>query len=214
MVSSDEQPDESGRGRSFLTTADRKFLRGNKEKYSRQARYNREQAILNRTYSAILDFTLLWEEWDRDTEWDQREWWQLRGSERGPVYDKQIEDQLLENGLRDMVAFALFLARADPLFRPEGPNYAHTPYIEQFLLFVFQRLGREYRRYVRDYELRIDGEDLMWDEIRQQIEDNEEVPVGKLALALELDALDIDNESIREALQEEVRRQLSENSSE
>jgi hypothetical protein len=65
---------------------------------------------------------------------------------------------------------------------------------------VFRRLGQEYRRYVRDYELHIEDEDLMWDKIREQIEDGEPVEVGKLALALELGTLGIDSEPARETL--------------
>lgn len=215
MVSKGKIEREMARGRGFLSSADRKWLLMPREEYieehSRQYWGQRRDELQNRVYDAILDFSLLWEHWDRDERWDRRAWWTVRGAEGVRPYDEQIEDQALEDGLRDMSAFALFLARADPLFRPEEPNYANTPYIEQFLLFVFRQLGREYRRYVRDYELHIDGEDLMWDKIRQQIEDGEEVPVGKLALALELDTLGIDPEPVREALQEEVRNQLAEN---
>lgn len=201
--------DGSGSSRSFLTDADRDYLRGDQTEYSRQNRYNRERAIRERAYNAILDFSLLWEEWDRDERWDRRAWWELRDLDSSPVYDEQIADQDLENGLRDMVAFALFLTRADPLFQSDDIGFAGTPYIEQFLLLVFRRLGSEYRRYVRDYELRIEGEELMWDSIRAQLDQGEDVPLEKLALALETGTLDVDPEPIQDALREEVRKQLT-----
>lgn len=210
MTSDESAPKERPRG--ILTEADREFLR-NSEEYSRQAAHARQNAILERTRNAILDFTLLWEQWDHDERWDRRDWWQLRGLDQRPTYDEPIDDRALEGGLRDMAALALFLARADTLFRPEEPQPAEFLYIDKFLLLVFRRLGREYRRYVRDYNLEIEGEDLMWGQIQRALEEGEEVPAEKLLLALEMDTLDVDPEPIREAIQEVFRTQLQDDQS-
>jgi len=54
------------RGRGVLSTADRDFLRSDRDEYSRQARHGREDAIANRVRNAILDFGLLFEHTDRE----------------------------------------------------------------------------------------------------------------------------------------------------
>lgn len=205
MTNAENGGDERPRG--VLSEADRSYLR-NSEGYSRQAAHARENAILERTQNAILDFTLLWEEWDRDQRWDRRKWWRLRGLDQEPMHSDPIDDHALEHGLRDMAAFALFLCRADTLFRSEDADFAEPSYVDEFLLLVFRRLGQEYRRYIRDFELRIEGEDIMWDRIRRQLEEGEEVPVEKLMLALEMDTLGVATEPIQEALQEAFREQL------
>lgn len=205
-MTSDENSTEE-RPRGLLSEADREFLR-NSEEYSRQASYARQNAIFERTYNAILDFTLLWEQWDRGERWDRRKWWELRGLDQSPTYDEPIDDRDLERGLRDMTAFALFLCRADALFRPEEPQFAEPLYIEEFLLLVFRRLGEEYRRYVRNVNLEVEGEDLMWGQIRRALEEGEDVPAEKLLLALEMDTLGVDAEPIREEIQELFRQKL------
>lgn len=50
--------DSEGRGRGILTEADREYLQ-NPDEYSRQASYNREQAIRERLQRAFRDFPLL-----------------------------------------------------------------------------------------------------------------------------------------------------------
>jgi len=54
---------EDERGRGILTPADREFLR-NPEDYSRQAAYNRNEAIKERVENSMLDFMLLARELD------------------------------------------------------------------------------------------------------------------------------------------------------
>lgn len=208
MASSDENAANIGRPRGFLSPADRKWLLMDREEYieghSRQYWGQRRDEVYERVHNAILDFSLLWEHWDRGTRWDRRKWWHLRGLDQRPMHSEPIDDRDLERGLRDMAAFALFLCRADTLFRPEDADFAEPSYVDEFLLLVFRRLGREYRRYVRDFELRIEGEDIMWDRIRRQLEEGEEVPVEKLMLALEMDTLDVDAEPMQEAFREQI----------
>lgn len=205
-MTSDENAPE-GRPRGLLSEADREFLQA-PEEYSRQASHARQNAISERAYNAILDFTLLWEQWDPDERWDRRKWWELRGLDGSPTYDEPIADRDFERGLRDMAAFALFLCRADALFRPEDPQFAESLYVEEFLLLVFRRLGEEYRRYVRSVDLQVEGEDLMWGQIRRALEEGEDVPAEKLLLALEMDTLGVDAEPIREEIQELFRQKL------
>ena len=54
---------EDERGRGILTPADREFLR-NPDEYSRQAAYNRNEAIKERVENSVLDFILLARELD------------------------------------------------------------------------------------------------------------------------------------------------------
>lgn len=49
----------------FLTTTDREFLRGEKEYNTKQQRYQRRQAIRERTRAAFRDFSLLYETVDK-----------------------------------------------------------------------------------------------------------------------------------------------------
>lgn len=59
MVSSGDGADDRPRG--ILSPADREFLRGEKEKYSRQARYKRERDIRERLLNALLDLPVIFE---------------------------------------------------------------------------------------------------------------------------------------------------------
>jgi hypothetical protein len=63
------------RDRGVLTEADRKYLK-NPDDYSRQASYQREDAIRNRIRNAVLDFQML------ATDVDQRVYDELFGAER------------------------------------------------------------------------------------------------------------------------------------
>lgn len=202
--------DGDERGRGVLSPADRKYLR-NPEEYSRQARHEREKAILERVENAILDFTILWEEWDREEEWHRRIWWEVRGSNGQAAYNEPIGDVEIEDGLRDMAVFSLLLARSDTLFDPEGraSSYQDDPYAEWFFLSILKRLGREYRLYVRDYHLEIESEVLMWGRLQERLEDGEDVPVEQLLWALDLEVFDVDAAPIQESLQEEFRKQLA-----
>jgi hypothetical protein len=215
MVSNAEIEREEARDRAMLSGPDRKWLLLPREEFveqhSRQYWGQRRDELRERVYNTLLDFALLWEHWD------ENEIWQLRDSDHRPASHTPIEDAELESGLRDMIVFGLYLANPEPLFHPDkqpistkGGFSTTAPYVEQFLLQVFKRLGRSHRTYVRDYELTIEGEELMWGKIRKRIERGEDVPPEHLIWILELGALeDVDPEPIQKALQEEFRKQLT-----
>lgn len=84
----------SDRERGILSPADREFLIATEEeleeKYTRQARAKRQQAIRDRVYEAVLDFMYLYEFWPADP--------------RKEVFTDLLADWQGRTGLADMLA--------------------------------------------------------------------------------------------------------------
>lgn len=85
--------------KGFLTSTDREFLRGKKEYDSKQSRYDRRQAIRERTRAAFHDFSLLYETLDR--------------SERNKIFAPADESHSLFRAMIDTMAFLYHALEGD-----------------------------------------------------------------------------------------------------
>ena len=180
------------RGRGILTEADRAFLRSPDE-YSRQSTHARQNAIIERMRNAILDFSILFEELDRD---DFETIFSRPRSEKMP-----FDDPAIEAGLRDALALVLESAGGDALFRRPGNSPSHVQPVpaEQLLLDALERLARFYGYQINTADLEVEAERIPWRALEGELEERHELDPEQLARFLSRDEVDTS------VIQEQVR---------
>jgi hypothetical protein len=209
------------RPRGVLTDADRNFLR-NPETYSDQAAYNRRADIRERTRNGILDFTDLFEALVRGDESYRHPRW-LYGlredyvpgeAPASPVNNNlhHLEDEELRGGLRDMIAFALWLTGGNTLpAAPEGGYEGNARAARDLLDDAIRRVGRAYGVMVHDVDLDVTSEPIPYNEVITDLQKGEDVPADQLGylLAGADQVPSIDEERTLGLLREDLREQLA-----
>lgn len=191
-MSNDENRPE-GRPRGTLTEADREFLRNRKE-YSRQAAHARQNAIVERTRNAILDFSLLF---DHLT---QEDWEDVSGHPPTPTV--WFDDPAFDAGVRDTLASMILVSGGRGLIEGSAPV---DPTSERLLRDAFERVAWRYMLDMERFELIIEAERIRWRQLLERLEDGEELSIDELSQLLIATRNDLDTG----ALQRELREQLT-----
>ena len=189
---------DDGRERGILTSADREFLRSDPDEYSRQARHARRDAIVERMRNAVLDFSILFEELDRD---DFETIFSRPRANKMPYNDPTIEA-----GLRDTLALVLESGGGDGLFRGLGNSGPHTQDLEaeRLLLDALERLAWFYGYQINTAELKVEAEKIPWRALEGELKEGGELDPEQLARFLSRDDVDTS------AIQEQVRTMIFE----
>ena len=180
---------DSGRNRGILSTADRDFLCADSDEYSRQAQHAREQAIRERMYDAMLDFTVLFDHLKHD----ERE--KIFGS---PNITPQVqhEDSAFEDGLRD--AFALILEGTGAVGLFDEYRRPGDTTTERLLAEALERIAWRYKYRLVDAKVDVEAERIPWYDLIERLEDGQEIDAERLGYLLDHD--DIDTDEIKEQM--------------
>lgn len=179
--------DGDDRDRGVLSPADRQFLRS-PEEYSRQATHEREKAIRERVWNAILDFELL-----ANMPPEQRQ--RVLGSD--DPYDEQHKPaphMEFEVGLTWMIAFAHQLATdlgtpVEPL--PPGNTYKSRDF-EIRLQEGLERAYVEENLVLEDLSLQIDAQKVPGlNTIRERLEGGRSPSPQTIQYLLETDEIEL-----------------------
>lgn len=192
MTSDENGPEKRPRG--ILTEADRKFLR-NREEYSRQAAHARQEAVVERTRNAILDFSLLF---DNLTDED---WTDITGVY--PMNDVWFDDPEIEAGIRDTLASMVLVSGGRHLVM--NPD-AHDPTAERILRDAFERVAWTRLYDLTHFEVSLVTEAIRGRDLTRRLEEGDELSIDELSKLLIATRDNVD----REALQAELREQLAE----
>lgn len=189
-MTNDENSND-GRPRGILTEADRNFLR-NREGYSRQAAHARQNAVVERTRNAILDFSLLFDNLTDD------DWTDITGTY--PANDAWFDDSDIEAGVRDTLASMILVSGGRHLIRSTPDSVA-----EQMLRDAFERVA--WRRWydLTHFEVSIVAERIHGRDLVRRLAEGDELSIDELSKLLIATRDDVD----REALQAELRKQLA-----
>lgn len=191
-MTNDENSND-GRPRGILTEADRDFLR-NREGYSRQAAHARQNAIVERTRNAILDFSLLFDNLTDD------DWTDI--TETSPTNDVWFDDSDIEAGVRDTLASMILVSGGRHLIRnPSTPNST----AERMLRDAFERVAWTRWYDLAHFEVSIVAERIQGRDLVRRLAEGDELSIDELSKLLIATRDDVD----REALQAELRKQLA-----
>lgn len=198
MVSNGEMESKKDRDRGILNDADRKWLLMDREEFieehSRQYWGQRRDEVRKRTRDGILDFSLLFDHMTIE------DWEAVSGSRPSPQV--WFDDPAFESGVRDTLASMLLIVGGRSLFEGVGPA---NPTAERVLYDAFERLAWLYMYDLERFDLTIEAERIHWRELREKLEEGEELSVDELSKLLIAAQDEVDTE----ALQNTVRDQLA-----
>jgi len=198
--------EDEGRGRGILTEADREYLR-NPDEYSRQAAYNREQAIRERLQRAFNDFPLLARELN-DSVLDDLlapEWHTREDEDGDTVAGSKIKSETitLPDGMMFLLRAALATDRVNPM--PEvGVETALSPFINDLERGIGKWLNQRHGL-TGDVSVSVEVNDLQRaDTLADELEERDDPLVGfdRLEAAAQLSRAGYSTEEIAELVGE------------
>lgn len=191
-MSKENETDDRPRG--ILTPADRAYLQGERE-LTEGSEFNTQRRIRQRVYNSILDFTILFDHMDE----------QERQKVFGYPYPLiSFEDQALEDGLRDTLAFVLYTMGGRELMTPTtgGPQMLS---VRRLLKDACYRVGKkdpdnDGQYLVQDIEFNVDATRFAIPNLITDLEEGRKLSPGAIRFLLETDEVDtgVIQEHIRE----------------
>jgi len=161
--------------------------------HAKQQRYQRRRDIRERVYNSMLDFTILFEEFDAE---EHRKVF----GEVGPDGRQWTNDDAdLRDGIRDGLAFFFYTVGIAAMMRDDESQTTSVP--EWMVESSIQRAGRKEGFLVESVELDIEASDVAVPALLDALESGEEISPAGLYHLMESGAFDAD--TVQDCLREQ-----------